>query len=133
MKCPRSTNGLINTFCKKWLLKVTEDIRDLCTKKIGPAGRTPKISRIPVRRGKECNFFFCEVRVHLAAVKSPGLFFVEFDHRFKGALVSQLPILTGERAGVLQAILTGTDRICVSFSASQLPRACKEIKGNNKV
>lgn len=77
--------------------------------------------------------FFGEVHVPLTAVKSPGLFSFEFDHRFKGALVSQLPILTGERAGLLQAALTGTDRICLSFSASQLPRVCKEIKGNNKV
>lgn len=65
--------------------------------------------------------------VHLAAVKSPGLFSVEFDWRFRGVLVSQLPILTEKSAGLLQAPLTGTDRIGLSFSASQLPRVCKEI------
>lgn len=70
------------------------------------------------------------MHVHLAAVKSPGLFSYEFDHRLKGVLVSQLPILTGERAGLLQTAVAGTDRICLCFSTSQLPRVCEEIKGN---
>lgn len=112
---------------------MTEDTRDLCTKKIDLAGRNPQTSRIPVRQGRGGQWAFCEVHIPLAAVKSPGLFSVESDHRFKGVLVSQLHILTGERAGLLQAALTGTDRICLSFSASQLPRVCKEIKGNNEV
>lgn len=69
----------------------------------------------------------------MAAVKGPGLFSLEFDRRFGGVLISQLPLLTGERAGVLQAALTDADRMCLGFSASKLPRTCKEMKGNNKV
>lgn len=132
-KCTRSRNGLIKTLCRKCFLKVTEDTRDFSTKEISAPRRSPKIPRISVGQGEEGSFFLGEVLIHLAAVKGPGLFCLEIDRRFRGVLISQLCLLTGEGAGVLQAALTGAGRIYLGFSTSKLPRACKEIKGNNKV
>lgn len=112
---------------------MTEDTRNFCTNEISPPGRYPEFLEFQSGQGRRAPFFFGEVHVHLAVVKGPDLFSLEVDRRFRGVVISQLSLVTGERAGVLQAALTDAGRMYISFFASKLPRACKEIKGNNKI
>lgn len=73
-----------------------------------------KFLEFSVRQRKE-GIFLLVGPCSFAAVKGQGLLSLVFHCRFRGVLISQLPISNGEGAGVLQAVLTGADRICLFF------------------